>query len=254
MMTYFLVWCLLAHITITAMSLSFHRMHTHKGVVLNDTLDRFFQIWLWLTTSMNKKDWVSVHIYHHAHSDKEKDPHSPVLKGFFRVFFLGALDYTRAAKDPEVMRIQKNIPENKMEAFIRKYHLLGPVITGIFLLLILPVIPALCLTLSIFLISPLLAVGGVNTIAHTFGYRNYKSSDNSRNIGFLFPLNFIICGELDHNNHHAHPKSCSFRHKWYEFDIGYFYISLFKIFGLAKVNFLPPKNKKLNSEKALSAA
>jgi hypothetical protein len=72
----------MAHLTITAMSLSFHRYHTHKGVILNSTLDTFMQVWLWFVTSMSKLDWVSVHIYHHAYSDKEKDPHSPIHKGF----------------------------------------------------------------------------------------------------------------------------------------------------------------------------
>jgi len=101
------------------------------------------------------------------------------------------------------------------------------------------------LALINFSISPLFAVGGVNALAHWLGYKNHKSGDNSRNIGFLFPLNFIICGELDHNNHHAHQKSCSFRHRWFEFDIGYLYILLLAKVKLAKVmNAYTPKNLK----------
>jgi len=56
----------MSHITITAMSLSFHRNHTHKGVKFNLVLDSLMQIWLWMVTSMSKLDWVSVHVYHHA--------------------------------------------------------------------------------------------------------------------------------------------------------------------------------------------
>src|SRR5690606_33520896 len=67
-----------SHLTITAMSLSFHRYHTHKGVVINKWVDMPMQIWLWMVTSLSKVDWVSVHIWHHAHSDQEKDPHSPL--------------------------------------------------------------------------------------------------------------------------------------------------------------------------------
>jgi stearoyl-CoA desaturase (Delta-9 desaturase) len=86
----------MAHLTITAMSLSFHRHHTHKGVILNPVLDSIMQVWLWMVTSMNKADWVGVHTYHHAFSDKEQDPHSPVHKGFWHVFLLGGYDYSMA--------------------------------------------------------------------------------------------------------------------------------------------------------------
>src|SRR6476620_5562932 len=59
------VWAVaIAHITITAMSLSFHRFHTHKGVVINKWIDMPMQVWLWMVTSLSKVDWVSVHIYH----------------------------------------------------------------------------------------------------------------------------------------------------------------------------------------------
>src|SRR6476620_4965395 len=56
--------CAMAHITITAMSLSFHRYHTHKGVIINKWIDMPMQVWLWMVTSLSKVDWVSVHIYH----------------------------------------------------------------------------------------------------------------------------------------------------------------------------------------------
>jgi hypothetical protein len=38
-----------------------------------------------------------------------------------------------------------------------------------------------------------------------------------------------------HNNHHADPKSASFRAKWYEFDIGWVYIKLLAAVKLAQV-------------------
>ncbi|MBL7666229.1 MAG: fatty acid desaturase [Bacteriovoracaceae bacterium] len=226
---------LMAHFTITAMSVSFHRYHTHKGIKINKYLDGFFQVWLWMVTSMSKLDWVSVHIYHHATSDTEKDPHSPYQKGFWRVFFLGVFDYSRAKNQPEVLRIRANIKHTKFEAFIADHMLLGPLLLTATLIIAFGMKMGTLLAVINFLISPLFAVGGVNALAHTWGYVNHESNDNSRNIGFLFPLNFIICGELDHNNHHAHPKSCSFRHRWYEFDIGFFYITILAKLGLIEI-------------------
>jgi stearoyl-CoA desaturase (delta-9 desaturase) len=214
------------HITITAMSLSFHRHHTHKGVVINPWIDMPMQVWLWFVTSMSKVDWVSVHIYHHAHSDQEKDPHSPLHKGLIHALFLGVFDYTKGKSLPEVQRIQKTIKTNRLEAYIHNHSFTGPfIMTAIAIVLFGPIWGGVIAVLN-FLVSPIFAVGGVNAIAHWWGYRNHVTTDNSRNIGFLFPLNFLTCGELDHNNHHAHMKSCSFRHRWYEFDVGYFYLKI----------------------------
>jgi stearoyl-CoA desaturase (delta-9 desaturase) len=241
----------MAHLTITAMSLSFHRYHTHKGVIFNKALDTFMQLWLWLVTSMSKLDWVSVHLYHHVTSDTEKDPHSPVHKGFWHVFLQGAYDYTKAKADPEVVAIRNKIKRNKLEQFISENLLLGPtILTSINLVLFGPTVGTILSVIN-FSISPLFAVGGVNAVAHMWGYINHASGDNSRNIGFLFPLNFIICGELDHNNHHGHPRSCSFRHRWFEFDIGYFYIKLLSYVGLAKITnvYTPAKLKEELSRK-----
>ncbi len=214
----------ISHITITAMSLCFHRAHTHKGVEFHPALDMAMQVWLWGITSMSKADWVSVHVYHHAWSDTEKDPHSPVQKGFWRVFLLGVFDYTRAKAHPDVLKIRRTIKMNALEKYISENLFVGPFLFSLLLILLVGPKAGLVLMGVNFLVSPLFAVGGVNALAHTWGYRNHASGDNSRNIGFLFPLNFIICGELDHNNHHAHQRSCSFRHRWYEFDIGWAYI------------------------------
>lgn len=235
----------ISHITITAMSLSFHRYHTHKGVVINKWIDMPMQTWLWMVTSLSKVDWVSVHIWHHAHSDQEKDPHSPLRKGLLHALFLGVFDYTRAKSWPEVQKIKKTIPTNKFEAFMFNHSFTGPVIlTGMTLIAFGP-IWGLGIAVLNFLVSPIFAIGGVNAIAHWWGYRNHVTTDNSRNIGFLLPLNFIICGELDHNNHHAHMRSCSFRHRWFEFDIGYAYIKVLGWMKLAEIkNAYTPKTLK----------
>ncbi len=229
--------CAIAHVTITAMSLSFHRYHTHRGVIINKWLDMPMQVWLWMVTSLSKADWVSVHIFHHAHSDQEKDPHSPVHKGIIHALFLGVFDYSEAKSWPEVERIKKTIQLNKLEAFIHQHPFFGPYAMSLIMIILFGPIWGGLLAIVNFLVSPLFAVGGVNALAHWWGYRNHATSDNSRNIGFLVPLNFIICGELDHNNHHAHMRSCSFRHRWFEFDIGYVYLKC-----LSKLKLVELKN------------
>jgi len=226
---------LLTHVCITAMSLSFHRHHTHKGVIIKRPVDYPMQLFLWLVTGMNKSDWVSVHMYHHANSDKPKDPHSPIHKGFWHVFFLGGIDYNNAKSSPEVEKIANRLPMSRTETFFKENTALGLILMSLINLAVFGLQWGWIFNLANYLVSPIFAVGGVNALAHWVGYKNHKSGDNSRNIGFLFPLNFMICGELDHNNHHGHQKSCSFRHKWYEFDIGYVYIKILAAFNLAKI-------------------
>jgi stearoyl-CoA desaturase (delta-9 desaturase) len=243
----------IAHITITAMSLSFHRYHTHKGVIINRYLDMVMQVWLWMITSMSKVDWVSVHIFHHAHSDQPKDPHSPLQKGLAHALLFGVLDYTNAKSWPEVEKIKKTIPTNKLEAYMHKHSFVGPYLLTVVMILLFGPIWGGVLAVLNFLVSPIFAIGGVNALAHWWGYRNHVTSDNSRNIGFIFPLNFITCGELDHNNHHAHMRSCSFRHRWYEFDIGFFYLKILNAFKLVEFkNVYSPATLKQELSKKMS--
>jgi stearoyl-CoA desaturase (delta-9 desaturase) len=243
----------ITHVTITAMSLSFHRYHTHKGVVLNPWVDMPMQVWLWFVTSMSKVDWVSVHIYHHAHSDQEKDPHSPLHKGIIHALFLGVFDYTKGKSLPEVQKIQKTIKTNALERYIHNHSFTGPYIMTLMAIVLFGPKWGSAVAILNFLVSPIFAVGGVNAIAHWWGYRNHVTTDNSRNIGYILPLNFLTCGEMDHNNHHAHMKSCSFRHCWYEFDIGYFYIKILNWMKLAQVkNAYTPKTLKQELSKKVS--
>ena len=207
-----------------------------------------------MVTGMNKSDWVSVHLYHHAHSDQEKDPHNPVQKGLMHVLFLGVFDYTKAKNSDEVQAIAKRLKMSKFECFIRDRSNWGLALMSVINILLFGWVNGMILNVLNYSISPIFAVGGVNALAHWFGYRNHKSGDNSRNLGFVFPLNFMICGELDHNNHHGHQKSCSFRHKWYEFDIGYVYIKLFSYCGLAKIKnvYTPVKMKETLAQRVLA--
>jgi len=227
----------IAHFTIASMSLSFHRFHTHRGIILHPLIDIPMQMILWLVTSMNKMDWVAVHRVHHKFSDTPKDPHGPISRGFWQSLLLGGAHYHMAKKNPDVILEREKIAANRIEIFFHANPLMGPFIMTSCMILSFGFYYGFLFSAVNFIISPALGVGGVNTLAHWWGYKNHASHDNSRNIGFLFPLNFLICGELDHNNHHGHQASCSFRHKWYEFDIGYVYVRLLKFLRLAKIKF-----------------
>ena len=79
---------------------------------------------------------------------------------------------------------------------------------------------------------PFWAAGVVNGIGHYWGYRNGNAKDESRNV---VPVDFLVGGELLHNNHHLHPNSAKLSIKWYEFDIGWMYFKIFNFFRLVKL-------------------
>jgi stearoyl-CoA desaturase (delta-9 desaturase) len=72
--------------------------------------------------------------------------------------------------------------------------------------------------------------GIINGAGHYWGYRNYDTMDNSRN---LLPIGFLIAGEELHNNHHGKQWCAKFSRKWFEFDVSWFYICMLEKFGLA---------------------
>jgi stearoyl-CoA desaturase (delta-9 desaturase) len=85
---------------------------------------------------------------------------------------------------------------------------------------------------------PIFAAGIINGVGHFWGYRNFQAEDASRNI---LPWGILIGGEELHNNHHAYPSSARLSNKWWEFDIGWLYIRLLEIAGLARVKKVAPK-------------
>ena len=70
----------------------------------------------------------------------------------------------------------------------------------------------------------------VNSASHMWGYRNYETSDDSRNLWWVGLLAF---GEGWHNNHHAFPGRAAHGHRWWEVDVTYLAILALEKVGLA---------------------
>jgi stearoyl-CoA desaturase (delta-9 desaturase) len=87
---------------------------------------------------------------------------------------------------------------------------------------------------------PITAAGIINGIGHYWGYRNFEAPDASTNIS---PWGIIIGGEELHNNHHTYPTSAKLSVKPYEFDIGWAYIRVMEVLGMATVRKTPPQLK-----------
>ncbi len=236
---YIVVTLILTHITIAAVTLYLHRCQAHCALDLHPIISHFFRFWLWATTGMVTKEWVAIHRKHHAKTETEEDPHSPHTKGIAKVFWQGAELYKEEAKNLQTIeKYGHGTPDDWIERKIySRYSCLG--ISIIFLLNTLVFGP---LGITIWAVQmiwiPLNAAGIINGIGHYWGYRNFETEDGSTNITFL---GIIIGGEEMHNNHHAYPSSAKFSSKWWEFDIGWLYIQLLRLFRLAKVRRRAPQ-------------
>ena len=229
-----IIYTLLAtHVTILCVTLFLHRSQAHKGVEFHKVIAHFMRFWLWLTTGMITKEWVAVHRKHHAFSDKEGDPHTPLVFGIWRVLFGGALLYRDAAKDTKMVeQFGAGTPDDWVE---RNVYSRFPSL-GISTLLVINTLLFGWWGLVIWLVQmawiPFWAAGVINGVAHWWGYRNFETKENSHN---LTRFAFLIGGEELHNNHHKDPASPRFSVKDNELDIGWWWIGVLEHLGLAVV-------------------
>ncbi len=242
-----LITLALTHITIASVTIFLHRAQAHRALDLHPAAAHFFRFWLWLTTGMVTREWVSVHRRHHAKCETPDDPHSPQILGLRKVLTEGAELYGAAAENPEtVARYGHGTPDDWLERHIySRYHWQG---VGLMLILNLllfglygPVIWAVQM-----LWIPFWAAGVINGVGHYWGYRNYESPDASTNVA---PWGIVIGGEELHNNHHAFPSSAKFSSKPWELDVGWLYIRILSALGLARVKKVAPELRVVKDKK-----
>ncbi len=218
-------------------TVGYHRMLTHKGFEAPDWIRAFFLVCGSMAFQGPALNWAATHIQHHANSDEDEDPHSPV-KSFFHAHVGWILDDFR----PDVSRFAAPLLKDSLVVFISRTFFLW---AGLSLL-----IP--------FLIGGWYGQGGhfnlsaagygllwggavrmflnhhitwaVNSVCHTYGGREFVTTDQSRN-NFLVGL--LAMGEGWHNNHHAFPRSANHGMHWWQIDP-----SAYVIGGLEKVGLL----------------
>jgi len=228
-----LVALAMTHVTIVAVTVFLHRCQAHRALNLHPLLSHFFRFWLWLTTGMVTREWVGIHRRHHARCETPEDPHSPQVLGLSKVLWEGAELYREAAeKEDLIQRYAHGTPDDWIErGLYSRFPMLGVSIMLVidFVLFGVPGIAAWALQM---IWIPFFAAGVINGIGHYWGYRSFQSPDAATNIS---PWGILIGGEELHNNHHAFPSSAKLSARWWEFDIGWMYIRLFSVLGLAEV-------------------
>lgn len=216
-------------------TLGYHRLLTHGSFVVARPLQYFFALCGMLSAEGSPLMWVAVHRKHHVHSDEEDDPHSPT-HGFWwshMLWFQPA--ETEAERIALFKRWAPDLYRDPVHRFLHKYFAwyslaAGAVLYGIgeyfFQQGLSWFLWGLCLRTTIAYHSTWF----VNSATHIWGYRNYHTTDRSRNLWWVALLSY---GEGWHNNHHAHQRLARHGHRWWEIDVTYMVIKLLKVLGLA---------------------
>lgn len=233
----FIVLLGLTHVTIVGVTVYLHRYSAHRSLELHPALKHFFRLWLWMTTGMGTREWTAIHRKHHATCETPDDPHSPQIFGLKKVLTEGAELYMEG-KTPETLeKYGKGCPDDWLERNVySRFKWQG---VGLMLIINLALFGAngIWMWAVQMLWIPVFAAGVINGVGHYYGYRNFECTDAATNI---VPWGILIGGEELHNNHHTYPNSAKLSQKPWEFDVGFFWIRVFELLGLAKVRSTGP--------------
>jgi stearoyl-CoA desaturase (delta-9 desaturase) len=216
-------------VTGLGVTLGFHRLLTHRSFQTFKPVEYGLAILGSMAVQGPVMSWVADHRKHHAHTDKDGDPHSPHGHGGGLKGALAGLWYAHMgwlfdrAGQAEHVRYAKDLCEDPGMRVINRTFLLW-VIAGIALPFGLGYLfdgtLAGALTgalwggaVRIFALHHL--TWSINSVCHFFGTRRFAIDDESTNVFWLAPFTF---GESWHHNHHAFPRSAVHGLKWWEID------------------------------------
>jgi stearoyl-CoA desaturase (delta-9 desaturase) len=179
-------------------TVGYHRMLTHRSFRAHPVVRASFLILGGMAVEGAAVDWAANHMKHHARSDKDGDPHSP-LDGLIHAH-LGWL-FSSDQADPAVYcpHLLKDPLVRAIDRTSALWSLLGlliPFVLGGWTGLLWGGL------VRIFFVHHV--TWSVNSICHTFGSQAFRTRDQSRN-NWLVGL--LALGEGWHNNHHAFPRS-----------------------------------------------
>lgn len=241
----------LVELMFLGVTLYLHRDQSHGGLILHPLLRHFFRFWLWFCSGTVTRQWVAVHRRHHRFADEPGDPHSPVVFGIRRVLLQGYELYVAAALDPKIVaHYGRGTPDDWLERNLYSRFPKAGVSVFVVLQLAILGVPAITMLAVQLAAQPFFAAGIINGLGHHAGYRSFEVPNAATNI---VPWGVLIAGEELHNNHHAFPSSPRFSVQWWEIDVGWLFICVFRALGLARVRRLAPAPNIMGDRSSLDA-
>lgn len=229
--------------------LCYHRLLTHKSFQTMRWLRYILTILGTLAMQGGPIQWVGTHRFHHNDSDGDTDPHSP-QHGFSwaHVFWV-------VIKDHEGRNASDKTPDLNKEpfmVFINKFAWLPQVVLMLLLfgfgMYLGDLQTAVCWVIwgiGVRTVFTYHVTWFVNSAAHTWGYKNFNTEDESRNLWWVAVFSW---GEGWHNNHHGQQWSASHGMRWWEIDIAFQIIRMWESVGLAW-DVLRPKLERMDAIK-----
>ena len=250
--SWFALWVALGLYVVRMFAITgfYHRYFSHKAFRTSRPVQFLFAMVGAASVQRGPLWWAAHHRHHHRHADTELDMHSP-RHGFFRShmgWFLTKRGFaTNFGNIPDLVKF----PELR---YLDRFDIVVPIVLavslyslGAWLKIAEPQLNTSGPQLLVwgFFISTIVlfhATVTINSLAHRWGTRRYKTNDDSRNNAFLALITF---GEGWHNNHHHFPGSASQGFKWWELDMTYLALKTMSFFGLVwDLKVVPPQLKR----------
>ncbi len=170
--------------------------------------------------------WAAHHRAHHKFSDTDRDIHSP-KRGFWWSHVGWILCDKYNATETDAIKDFAKFPEL---VWLDKHDWVAPWALGFASYLI---AGWSGLVIGFFLSTVLLWHGTftINSLAHVWGRRVYETTDTSRNNAVLA---VITGGEGWHNNHHRYPWAARQGFRWWQIDVTYYVLVLFRGLGVVR--------------------
>lgn len=201
----------------------FHRCLAHRTVKLNKAVEHFLIFWTMFNGSGSPLSWVANHRHHHLRSDTDEDISSPHHGGFWWAH----LRWLYQAPRPEAQRWAPEMDHaeyrfwERVETPVMALALLSGAALGW---------EGFFWMGAIRMVYSLHMQCFVNSLTHLGPARE---GDHSQNVWWLGPLQMAAWGENWHRNHHDYAGSARFGVRWWQVDVGWYFIYAMERLGLA---------------------
>ena len=223
--------------------MGYHRLLTHGSFKTYRPIRWMLAFLGGLSGEGSALTWVANHRKHHAFSDKAGDPHSPRHGKWWSHMTWFMPNRGMIWREEILAKYAPDILKDRMMVIIHKLFLPSHIAVGVALFVLgyfgqwmglsggwTSGLSMVAWGTGVRMVYVFHITWFVNSATHIWGYRNYETTDDSKN---LWWVGLFAFGEGWHNNHHAFQRVASQGHKWWEVDVTYWVILAMEKVGLA---------------------